>query len=252
MFGITTTEPLPCKNFIYGGYNMHTPKSWRQFVQGKNMFFSLCIVWDKFVSPNYSLRMWTFRVYGMSLRAIGVSPSDHPAPINFEDQPPPIDAPHQQFDHRPGSSSDSLGSHVDGVVPRAGSSSDSGDHVASPANPGDHVVEAPSGESELPFSVYDVVDLDDIDGESMDGEPSDGEEIVMGSMPDHPIPGPSLASASSHIPGTVGNLDPASIAQRKEELAAKIAELRWKFWENNLWEILIGILYHYYQKMSNK
>ena len=180
------------------------------------------------------------------------SPSDHPAPINFEDQPPPIDAPHQQFDHRPGSSSDSLGSHVDGVVPRAGSSSDSGDHVASPANPGDHVVEAPSGESELPLSVYDVVDLDDIDGESMDGEPSDGEEIVMGSMPDHPIPGPSLAPASSHIPGTVGNLDPASIAQRKEELAAKIAELRWKFWENNLWEILIGILYHYYQKMSNK
>ena len=162
------------------------------------------------------------------------SPADHPAPADF-DRPPAHDAPHHHFDHRPGSSSDSLGSHDH--VDRAAPPVEGGDHVASPVGSGDHVAETdalPSGESETPFSMYDVVDLDDIDGESFDGEePGNDMDTPLpgGMLDDQQTPGQSLAPASSHAPSAVGNLDPASIAQRKQELAAKIQELRWAFGE---------------------
>lgn len=229
MFGVTTTEYtalqklLPMGNIarILPNHDTNWFKERTVIIKSLDRFVRL----PKLFSQDVNLQgLWNV------FQSYWGSPEDHPQAANLE-QPPPHDAPHHQFDHRPGSSSDSLGSHdhVDPGAPSAGS----GDHVASPAN----VAEGdtpPSGESESPFSMYDVVDLDDIDGVSIDGEEEAGIDMgtpVSGGMPNgQPIPGPSLAPASSHTPSAVGNLDPASIAQRKQELAAKIAELRWACW----------------------
>ena len=215
MFGVTTTEYtalqklLPMGNIacILPNHDTNWFKERTVIIKSLDRFVRL----SKLFSQDVNLQgLWNV------FQSYWGFPEEHPPAANLE-QPPPHDAPHHQFDHRPGSSSDSQGSHdhVDPGAPSAGS----GDHVASPAN---------SGESETPFSMYDVVDLDDIDGVSIDGEEAgiDMGTPVSGGMPT----APSLAPTSSHTPSAVGNLDPASIAQRKQELAAKIAELRWAFW----------------------